>query len=253
MVPRVAIITGGAQGMGEAIAYRLAEDGITVAVMDIKGKEALLEAVVKKVEEKGGKASHLIGDISVEEEVKGAVDKVVEEHGSLDIMVANAGILKYGALVDTPLDEWNQVLTVNTTGAMLCFKYAAIQMIKQGRGGRIIGASSAAGKRAIKNIAAYSASKFAVRGLTQSTAQELRPHKITVNSYAPGLIYTPMVSHPDDAKHGGTGSVAAMTLPDGIGGAGPEVIAELVAYLIKPEAYFVTGQTINIDGGWNFD
>jgi len=251
MSSRVALITGGAQGIGEGIAVRLAQEDITVVVMDVQGKETLLEGVVTKIKEKGGKASYLTADVSKEEDVKGLVDKVVEDYGGLDILVANAGILRFSSLLDSNLEEWNRILAVNATGTMLCYKYAAIQMIKQGRGGRIIGACSASGKKASPSITAYSASKFAVRGLTQAAAQELRPHKITVNSYAPGHIHTPMTTSIEEDQIPKIG--ADMKMPDGVGGAEPNVIAELVAYLIKPEAFFVTGQTINVDGGWNFD
>ncbi|TCD69750.1 hypothetical protein EIP91_006286 [Steccherinum ochraceum] len=252
---RVALVTGGAQGMGEAIALRLASEGIDVAIFDIKGKETQLASVVKQIEAKGRKALWIVGDVAKEEDVKGAVDKTVASLGSLDIMVANAGITMFKPLIETSVEDWEKIHSINALGVMLCFKYAAIQMIKQGRGGRIIGASSGSGKQGIQNMGAYSASKFAVRGLTQSTALELRQHKITVNSYAPGFILTPMLAHPDDDKYGGHGSVAKMAakMPPELEGAKPDVIAELVAYLIKPQAYFMTGQTLIIDGGTFFD
>jgi len=241
--------------MGEAIALRLADDGVDVAVLDIKGKEKQLTSVVNAMEAKGRKAIWIVGDVASEEDVKGAVEKTVSDLGSLDIMVANAGVTLFKSLVETTVEDWNKVHSVNALGVMLCFKFAALQMIKQGKGGRIIGACSGSGKQGILNMPAYSASKFAVRGLTQSTALELRPHRITVNSYAPGFILTPMLAHPDDDKYGGHGSVAKMAanMPPELEGAKPDVIAELVAYLIKPQAYFMTGQTVIIDGGMFFD
>ncbi|KAK7685995.1 hypothetical protein QCA50_010806 [Cerrena zonata] len=152
-------------------------------------------------------------------------------------------------------EDFHRVININLLGVTLCFQYAARQMIKQGRGGRIIGASSGAGKQGIANMAIYSASKFAVRGLTQATALELRPHKITVNSYAPGFILTQMNAHPDDDKYGGLGSVAKMVakMPPDLEGAEPDVIAEFVAYLISPKAHFTTGQTFSVNGGLTCD
>ncbi|CAL1708269.1 unnamed protein product [Somion occarium] len=252
---RVAIITGGAQGIGEAIALRLADEDINVVIFDVKGKESLLESLVKKIEAKGRKAFYVVGDVTNEADIKGAVDKTVETFGGLDIMVANAGILFMKPITECTPEDFNRVLGVNTLGVMLAFKHAAQQMIKQGRGGRIIGASSLSGKQGMADVSLYCASKFAVRGMTQATALELQKHNITVNSYAPGLILTPMVVHPDDDKHGGLGSVVLMNpaLKPGTKGATPSVVAELVAYLIKPEAHFVTGQTITIDGGQYFD
>ncbi|KAI0074976.1 NAD-P-binding protein [Panus rudis PR-1116 ss-1] len=255
MSTRVAIVTGAAQGIGEAIAVRLAEENIDLALFDLKEKEEQLKKVVKQVEAKGRKAIYVVGDITVENDVKGLVDKTVEVLGGLDIMVANAGITMFKPFIETTVEDYNRLMSINVLGVIHSFKYAAIQMIKQGRGGRIIGASSGAGKKGIHNMSVYSASKFAVRGLTQATALELRPHGITVNSYAPGFILTPMLAHPDDDKFGGHGSVAKMAakMPPELEGAHPKVIGELISYFIKPEAHFVTGQTISIDGGLNFD
>ncbi|CAL1708776.1 unnamed protein product [Somion occarium] len=250
---RVAFITGAAQGIGEAIALRLADDNIDVALFDLKEKEPLLKNVVKQIEAKGRKAIYFVGDVTQEQDVKTSIDRTVETLGGLDIMVANAGITIFKPFVESDIEDYRRIMDINVLGVVNCFKYAAIQLIKQGRGGRIIGACSGAGKRGINNMSLYSASKFAVRGLTQATSLELRSHKITVNSYAPGFILTPMLAHPDDDKFGGHGSVAKMAAkmdPD-YEGAQPSVVAELVAYLIKPEAHFVN--VINIDGGLLFD
>ncbi|OBZ77780.1 Diacetyl reductase [(S)-acetoin forming] [Grifola frondosa] len=251
---RIAFVTGAAQGIGEAIALRLADDGLDVAVNDIASKGRELAAVVNAIEAKGRRAIAVPGDVSSEEETIAMIDKVVEVLGGLDVMVANAGILRISSLLSTSVEDWETTMAINVRGVMLSFKHAARQMIKQGRGGRIIAACSAAGKRASPDVAAYSASKFAVRGLTQSAALELAKYDITVNSYAPGAIVTPMISRPDDAVNGGAGStiLKSFGLPN-VPTADPSVIAGLVSYLVKPEAYFVTGQCINIDGGGVFD
>ncbi|KZT67277.1 NAD(P)-binding protein [Daedalea quercina L-15889] len=172
-------------------------------------------------------------------------------------MVANAGTCEFVELVDSTADKWDEIVSVNLRGTMLSYKYAAMQMIRQGRGGRIIGASSVAGKQGFPTLSAYTASKFGARGLTQSAAIELAKHKITVNAYAPGVIDTGMVALPQDTERGvarGTTIIEAFGLPERLAPPpGPDVIASLVSYLAKPEAYFITGQTINVDGGVFFD
>ncbi|PBK80253.1 NAD(P)-binding protein [Armillaria gallica] len=188
-----ALVTGSARGMGRAIALRLASDGFNVAVNDIASQKDNLEALRGEIEELGKKAFIYIADVSKEDEVKAIVDETVEVLGRLDVMVANAGICPgVSGLMNTTAEQWDHIFAVNTRGIFLCYKYAAIQMIKQGRGGRIISACSVTGMRAQGHVCPYSASKFAVRGLTQSAAEELDPHQITVNAYAPGFIDTPM-------------------------------------------------------------
>ncbi|KAI0341390.1 NAD-P-binding protein [Trametopsis cervina] len=261
---RVAFVTGGAQGLGEAIALRLAQDGLDVAILDISGKETQLQAVADKITAKGRKALWLVGDVADETSVKDSIAKVVEVLGSLDVMVANAGIAPgFGkAVVDSNLDEWQGTFSVNILGVMLSYKHAAIQMIKQGRGGRILGACSILGKKGKStsqysaiHAGAYSVSKFAVRGLTHIMAEELKEHNITVNAYAPGLIITAISTHPDDEANGGPGSSllkAIQWAPDTRIGE-PEVVSSLVSYLASPEAYFMTGQIVSVDGGLNLD
>jgi len=255
---RVALITGGAQGIGEAIALRLADDGIDIALFDLPTKEAQLNAVVQRIIEKSGRrAIYLTGDVTVEDSVKTSVDKVVEALGGLDIMVANAGVAAFGSLTEMTVEEWDRVQNINCKGVMLSYKYAALQMIKQGRGGRIVGACSTAGKVGVLNLSAYCASKFAVRGLTQAAALELREHEITVNCYAPGYVDTSMVALPDDEKNGGPGSTVRMLtgyahiakekLP------AADTVAELAAYIVKPASYVLTGQTISLNFGLHMD
>ncbi|KZT66221.1 NAD(P)-binding protein [Daedalea quercina L-15889] len=252
---RVAIVTGAAQGIGEAIAVRLAYDRLDVVVSDLPSKREQLASLVRRIEELGQRAIAIECNVSEEKDVVAMVDKTVETFGGLDVMVANAGMAMFKSIFDTSVDDLSTILSINVRGVMLCYKYAALQMVKQGRGGRIIGASSGASKKGVPNMAAYSASKFAVRGLTQACAAEWRKHKITVNTYAPGSILTPMVLHPDDAKNGGPASTAKLIagLPLDTPDAEPTVIADFVSYLIRPESYHITGQSVNIDGGLNYD
>lgn len=270
---RIAIVTGAAQGLGLSIALRLTDDAFDVAVNDIPQKSDQLADVVSQIEAKGRRAVALPADISDEQSVQDMVRSVVEKLGGLDVMVANAGIALHKPFIETLTEEWDRIVAINLRGVMLCYRYAALQMIKQGRGGRIIGASSQAGKIGMMsspqnqsqrmnkatgttNLSAYSATKFAVRGLTQSAALELAPHDITVNAYAPGFIITDLANHPDDAKYGlkpGATVKKMFGLPADSPEAGPEVIASIVSYLAKPESYFITGQTILVNGGVIFD
>ncbi|KAI0725498.1 NAD-P-binding protein [Fomitopsis betulina] len=260
-IKRTAIVTGAAQGIGEAIALRLAQDGLNVVVSDLPAKREQLDSLVKRIEETGQRAVAIGCNVTEEKEVVALIDKAVSTFGGLDVMIANAGVGMFKPVFDTSVEDLNNVLAINVRGVMLCYKYAAIQMVKQGRGGRIIGASSGASKKAVANMSAYSASKFAVRGLTQACAAEWRHHNITVNTYAPGSILTPMGSyhllflHPDDAKNGGPASTAKkiVGLPLDTPDAEPIVIADFVSYLIRPESYHITGQSVNIDGGLNYD
>ncbi|OBZ77998.1 Diacetyl reductase [(S)-acetoin forming] [Grifola frondosa] len=253
---RIAFVTGAARGIGEAIALRLADDGLDVAVNDIASKGEELAAVVKAIEAKGRRAIAVPGDVSSEEETIAMIDKVVKVLGGLDVMVANAGIFRIElSLLDTSVEEWETTMATNVRGTMLSFKHAARQMVKQGRGGRIIGACSYAGKKPMLSAASYNTSKFAVRGLTQSAAMEFAKYDITVNSYAPGAILTPMILSTDDAINGGPANtfLKYCGIPTDVPKADPPVVAGLVSYLVKPEAYFVTGQCININGGILFD
>ncbi|KAF7300863.1 L-2,3-butanediol dehydrogenase [Mycena kentingensis (nom. inval.)] len=251
-----ACITGAAQGIGKAIALRLAADGFDIGLNDIPSKQAALEDVKKEVEGLGRRAAVLSGDVSVEEDVKRMVDEAVKQLGGLDVMVANAAICKPRASVlDISVEEWDATFAINTRGIFLCYKYAAKAMIAQGRGGRIIGATSGAGKQGYAPLPDYSASKFAVRGLTQATAQELGKHGITVNTYAPGAVITPMTQQfpalsgvAEDEFFAGQADLTSTKV-----NVTPSDIASLVSFLASKEAGFITGQSISADGGRYFD
>jgi NAD(P)-dependent dehydrogenase (short-subunit alcohol dehydrogenase family) len=256
----VALITGSAQGIGRAIAIRLAQDGFDLALNDLPGKKEVLEDFAAELQQ--GRESEgsyhprtciVTCDVSKEDEVKSMIDTVADTLGSLDVMVANAGISAMIDLLSETLEGWDRMMRINATSAFLCYKYAAIQMIKQGHGGRIIGASSMVGIQATSPLLSYSASKFAVRGITQAAALQLGQYGITVNSYAPGIIATPMVvaSKAQVAKRGETGDYFQKTIDNSaVGYVGqPEDVASAVAYLSSKEAHFITGQCISVDGG----
>ncbi|KAI0001176.1 NAD(P)-binding protein [Russula vinacea] len=252
----VALVTGAARGIGRGIALRLADDGFDVAVNDLPNTPELDE-VIKTIEGKGRRALAIPGDVSDESVVTDMIQRTVTTLGGLDVMVANAGVVILEPFLDTSVAAFDKQMAVNARSVMLCYKHAAKQMIAQGRGGRIIGASSMAGKQANDMLLAYSATKFAVRGMTQSAALALGKHGITVNAYAPGGVETRLLDMFDEflepfagprAGHNGLLSATA------VGRIGEtEDIAHLVSYLVSKEAGFITGQTISINGGSYFD
>ncbi|KAF8228297.1 NAD(P)-binding protein [Tricholoma matsutake] len=248
---RVALVTGGAQGIGREIALRLASDGLDVAVDDIPSKLPLLEGVVNEIKGIGRKAIALTFDVTKEAEVKAMVEQTVAELGRLDAMIANAGVLGVRrGIMDADVELWESLWAVNVRGPLLCYKYAARQMVKQGSGGRIVGASSICGLKGYADLSAYCTSKASVRSLTQTAALEFEQHGITVNAYAPGIIETDMTVRDTDQDLGGAGGTIkrALKLPSETTSAKPDVVAGLVSYLVSPEAHYITGQTISISG-----
>lgn len=247
--PRSAMVTGAARGIGRAIAERLAADGLAVSVADLTGAEEVAAAV-------DGLALRL--DVTDPDRVDAAVAAHVDRFGGLDVMVANAGVAVTAPLLETRAEQWRTTFDVNVLGVVHCYRAAARQMIVQGRGGRLIGAASVAAHRAGKWQAAYSASKFAVRGLSQSLAQELAEHGITVNVYSPGVVDTPMWESIDGAlaarRDTAPGSeLAAMVAGIPLGRLEtPADVAGVVSFLASPDAGYVTGQSIVVDGGMWF-
>ncbi|KZT10212.1 NAD(P)-binding protein [Laetiporus sulphureus 93-53] len=250
---RVALVTGASQGIGRSIALRLADDGLDVAVNDIESKRPQLESLVSDIEAKGRRAIAVPADVSQEDAVRSMISRTVTGLGGLDVMVANAAVALTKPMIETSTDEWDRIISNNLRSVFLSYKYAAIQMIDQGRGGRIIGASSIAGIRGSQALSAYSASKFAFLHYGwPSEAQELAPYRITVNAYAPGSILTPMTCSEEDTLQGKAPNATfkqavgmSLEAPDGP----PDVVASTVSYLAKSESYFVTGQTISMNGG----
>ncbi|KAJ7770404.1 hypothetical protein B0H14DRAFT_2265382, partial [Mycena olivaceomarginata] len=249
---RTAIVTGAAQGIGRGISLRLAADGLDVAVADLPSQINALNAVVAEIQQLGRKAVAVIADVSKEDEVKALVETTVSSLGRLDMMVANAGIVNgpggVVSIMDANVENWQKGWDVNLRGTLLCYQYAARQMIKQGAGGRIIGASSVCGQRGYVGLGGYCILKAAIRSMTQTTALELREHNVTVNSYAPGAIDTNMsacsvwdlahlthttfsVANPLDKEHG-----------TGFGIKQPFNVANLALFLASPESHFITGE-----------
>ncbi|KAF5349140.1 hypothetical protein D9756_009479 [Leucocoprinus leucothites] len=251
---RVAIVTGAAQGIGRAIAIRLAEDGMDVAINDLDSQRHNLEAVRDVILARGRKSLIFTGDISDEQTVKAMISTVVDGLGGVDVMVANAGICFPKSMLETTVEEWDRIFRINARGAFLSYKYAAKQMIAQGRGGRIIGASSGAGKIAAPMLGAYAGTKASIRALTQACALEWGEHGITVNCYGPGAIDTNMSRGLGDTFGGINQLWDEERKKTACGYIGkPEDVAVLVSYLASLESHFMTGQWIPINGGRQFE
>ncbi|KAF8881752.1 NAD(P)-binding protein [Infundibulicybe gibba] len=251
----VAVVTGAAQGIGRTIALRLADDGFDIALNDLPSKLDELGRLSQEISRKGGRSAVVVGDVSVEEDVKSLVSRVGAALGGLDVMVANAGICIPRLIMEVTLGEWERLFAINSRGVFLCYKYAGEYMINQGRGGRLIAASSIAGKRGTDALGAYSATKFAVRGMTQAFAKALGKHGITVNAYAPGAIDTDMLSVIGTAIKGDTEQFnAEQRAVTSVGSLGtPADVASIVSYLASKESRFITGQSISVNGGSYFD
>jgi meso-butanediol dehydrogenase / (S,S)-butanediol dehydrogenase / diacetyl reductase len=246
----VALVTGGARGIGRGIAVRLAADGHDVAVADLPSMRDESEAVAGEV---AGLALDV--DVSDASQVDAMVAAVVAHFGRLDVMVANAGIAQVAPLLDVKPDDFDRLLAVNLRGVFLCYTAAARQMIAQGGGGKIIGAASIAAHKGFGMLGHYSASKFAVRGLTQAAAQEWAQHGITVNAYCPGIVGTAMWELIDEklAEHMGLQKGEALAQFSELIALGrvetPEDVAKFVSYLASDDSDYMTGQSVMIDGG----
>ncbi|HEU4530603.1 MAG TPA: SDR family NAD(P)-dependent oxidoreductase [Steroidobacteraceae bacterium] len=267
---KVAIITGAGRhkGLGEAMARRLAREGCKVVVSDIgraRGREMPgnaigtseeLEQIVAEIRAAGGEARAIVCDVLEEAQVQSLVEQAVAAYGRLDIMVNNAGIgYLMQPIVETTQASWDAVLGVNLRGVFFGIKHAALQMIRQGGGGRIINIGSQASKSGFINAAAYVASKHGVVGLTRTAAIELGPHGITVNTICPNHVTTGLGAWQNQYFSGATGRSEEKYLADmrariPLGRPGlQEDIAKACAFLASGEAAYVTGEAMNVSGG----
>jgi 3-oxoacyl-[acyl-carrier protein] reductase len=244
---RVALVTGGAQGIGAAVAKRLAAGGASVGVLDLQQEGA--QAVADEITAAGGKAIGLGADVSKRDQVEPAVARVAEEFGGLHILVNNAGVIRDNLLFKMTDEDWTLVMEVHLRGAFLCSQ-AAQKYMGEAQYGRIISMSStsATGNRGQAN---YSTAKMGLQGFTKTLAIELGPRGITANAIAPGFIETAMTKA--TAERIGTTIEAmregvASTIPVRRAGV-PEDIANAVAFFAAEESGYVTGQVLYVDGG----
>lgn len=250
---KVALVTGAGQGIGRAVALRLAHDGADVAVVDIN--EEKLRGVADEVRATGRRATLFEADVTDRDVVHAAVDHAEEELGGFDIIVNNAGIVQIQPIVDVTPEEVDATLEVNVKGVLWGIQAAAKKFKERRQGGKIISASSIAGHDGFELLGVYSATKFAVRALTQAAAKELASDGITVNAYCPGVVGTDMWVEVDRRMAEITGAEIGATYEKFVEGIPlgraqtPEDVAAFVSYLAGPDADYMTGQAPLIDGG----
>ena len=239
---KVALVTGGSRGIGRAISLALAAEGAKVAVNYSRSADKADE-VVAQIKDQGGEAFSIGFDVSDEEKAKEGVSAVVEKFGSLGILVNNAGIASDGLLMRTKTSDWQRTIDVNLSSCFYLSKAAARPMMKS-KYGRIINISSVIGEMGNAGQVAYAASKSGIFGLTKSIAKELGSRAITVNAITPGFIETDMTADMTEER------VEAMTNQIPLGRLGSVTdISELVSFLSKPSAGYITGQVIGVNGG----
>jgi 2-keto-3-deoxy-L-fuconate dehydrogenase len=249
---KVALVTGGGSGIGREIALLYAQQGAQVFVADLQTDAA--ERVVAEISSQNGVAYVRPLDVANEEQVRNAVQQIVQRHSRLDILVNNAGISHVGNLLETNADDWDRLMAVNARGVFLCSKYAVAQMLAQDPpGGILINIASVAGMIAVDRRLLYGASKAAVISMTRSIAIDFAGQGIRANAICPGTVHTPFVEGFLQRNFADTKDEMRRQLharqPVGRMGK-PEEIAYAALYLASDEAAFVTGSTLVIDGGW---
>jgi len=250
---KVALVTGSAQGIGRGIALRLAKDGADIAIVDLK--EDKMAKVVNEINALGRNATFFAADVANRDQVYAAVDHAENELDGFDIMVNNAGIAQVQPLAEVEPKELETIFEVNINGVLWGIQAAAKKFKTRGHMGKIINASSIAGHKGFAMLGVYSATKFAVRGLTQSAALEYASDGITVNAYCPGIVGTDMWSEIDERFAKLTGAEKGATYDEFVEGIAlgraetPEDVAAFVSYLAGPDSDYMTGQAPIIDGG----
>lgn len=239
---KIALVTGGARGIGRAISLELAHSGADVAI-NYGGSEAAAKELATEIKQLGRKALIVQANVADSEAVQDMVKQVVEHFGRLDILVNNAGITRDNLVMRMKDEEWDEVINVNLKGVYNCIKAVTRTMMKQ-RFGRIINISSVVGVLGNAGQANYVAAKAGVIGLTKTMARELCTRGITVNAVAPGFIETDMTAKlSEDVQDGILSQVPLARLGR------PEEVAKVVRFLSSEDAAYMTGQTLHVDGG----
>lgn len=260
---KVAIVTGAGQGIGKAIALRLAQDGFSLGCLDLDLDEA--QQTAQAIQQKGGKAMAVKVDVSQRSDVLEAVDQVAEAFGGLDVMVNNAGLGPATPLAEITPEIYRKVFDVNVGGTYWGIQAAMRHFEKRTprhKGdivGKIINASSQAGQVGNPGLAVYGATKFAIRGITQTAARDLAAKGITVNGYCPGIVRTPMMEGIAQRVADENGQSLEWGLEQWASNTAlgrlsePVDVAGCVAYLAGPDSDYMTGQSLIIDGGMVFN
>lgn len=236
----VAIITGAARGIGKAISLALVKEGAAVVLSDVNEE---VHKVAEEIRQSGGEATSIVGNVTKQADCEAMVDLALKTFSKLDILVNNAGITKDNLLLRMTEADWDAVLDINLKGTFLCTKAAIKPMMKQ-RSGKIINIASVVGQMGNTGQANYSASKGGVISFTKTMAKELGSRNIRVNAVAPGFIESKMTDVLSDEARANLISL----IPLGNLGK-PEYVANAVVFLASPEACYLTGQVLNVDGG----
>jgi len=239
---KVAIVTGAGNGIGRATAMLFADEGARLVLVD--REDAALEALAAQIRERGAEARAVVADVSQEAEVRHAVDEALSSYGTLDILVANAGVIPEATLEQATGEIWDKTMAVDGRGMFLCCKYAAEPMVRQGHGAIVCLASISSFVGQVGQ-AIYGPAKFVASGLTKHLAVELAPKGVRINAVAPGTIDTPAVAKM--SREGIEKGIAAH--PMGRMGR-PEEIANAILFLASDEASFITGAVLPVDGGY---
>jgi len=242
---RVAVVTGGASGMGEATCHELGRRGHKVAVLDLNSAAA--ERVAEDLRADGVEALGIAVDVGDRASVEDAFAKVRSEFGPVHILVTSAGVVDFAPFTDITVQSWQRLIDVNLTGTFHCCQVAVPDMLAAGWG-RIVMISSSSAQRGSPGMAHYAASKGALLSLTKSLAREYGPSGITVNNVPPSGIETPMQHQSQAAGNLPPNEQMAASIPVGHLGTGDD-IAAAVGFLCSPEAGFITGQTLGVNGG----
>ncbi|MGH2391168.1 MAG: SDR family NAD(P)-dependent oxidoreductase [Chloroflexota bacterium] len=244
---RVALVTGGASGIGRAIAETFAREGAAVAIADLDVPRA--ESVASGIRAAGQSAIALGGDVSDGRVAGEMVAQTAAEFGNLHIMVNNAGIILQAPVLEMSEDQWDRVLTNNLKSCFVCSQAAARRMVTQGGGGRIINVSSIHARLSEPNASAYTAAKGGMEAFSRTLATELAPHRITVNCLAPGATYTDLTRpmYTEQVKRALYTRIPLKEI------AQPEWIAAGAVFLASDESRYMTGQVLALDGGYLMD
>ena len=239
---KIALITGLSQGIGKAIALKFASLGAKIALNDIAMQEENLKKLQEEIKETGVEAKYFMADVSKYDEVEAMMQAIQQEFGRLDILVNNAGIAKDRTLAKMTVEEWQKVIDINLTSVFNCSK-TALPMLIQNQG-NIISLSSFSGLRGNFGQTNYTAAKAGIIGFTKTLSKEVGKFGVRVNAVAPGFIESKMTEvMPEEVK-------AMVKKLTSLGRTGkPEEVASVIAFLAGPDASFITGDIINIDGG----